>query len=189
MSSSFICRSRDCYNLVPLLYNIKETKRLINKYICIIIISDDGKNEVDILVENSELMKQILTTLLSISGRKTTPRHAVYVMESTIENLKKQYSFLNDVGVKDTTFVEEGEQVTVMMNVNDVSKNEFGSALKEILQNITENLGKEAGHFFFKEISQKLSEESISTMSDFGIDLGLMQLEQTVSKMESRLLK
>ncbi len=143
----------------------------------------------NILVENSELMQQILTTLLSISGRKTTPSHAVYVMESTIENLKKQYSFLNEVDVKDTTFIEEGEQVTVMTNVNEVSKNEFGSALKEILKNLTENLGKDAGHFFYKEISQKLSGESISTMRDFGIDLGLMQLEQTVSRMENTLLK
>jgi len=143
---------------------------------------------VNILVENSELMKQILTTLLTISGRKTTPSHAVYVMTSTIEKLKKQYSFLNDIDVMDTTFIEEGDQVTVMANINDISKNEFGSALKDIISTLTENLGKEAGHFFFKEISQKLSEDSISTMRDFGIDLGLMQLEQMVSKMGNTLL-
>ena len=142
-----------------------------------------------ILVENSELMKQLLTTLLAISGRKTTPRHAVYIMETTIEKLKKQYSFLNEIDIIDTTFLEEGDQVTVMGKVNNVSKNEFGHALKDIIYNLTENLGNDAGHFFLKEISQKLNEESVSTMRDFGIDLGIMQLEQTVSKMENTYLK
>ena len=140
-------------------------------------------------MENSELIKQLLITMLSISGRKTTPSHAAYIVESTIQTLTDQYSFLNDVGIQDTTFIEEGDQVTVMTNVNDISKNEFGSALKDILYGITENLGKDAGHFFYKEISQKLDEESISTMKDYGVDLGLMQLEQTVSKMEHTLLK
>ena len=141
------------------------------------------------IIENSELIKELLETMLSISGRKTTPSHATYVVESTIKTLKDQYSFLNDIGIQDTTFIEEGDQVTVMTNVNDISKNEFGSAIKDLLYGITESLGKDAGHFFFKEISQKLDEESLTTMRDYGVDLGLMQLEQTVSKMENTLLK
>ena len=97
------------------------------------------------IIENSELIKELLETMLSISGRKTTPSHATYVVESTIKTLKDQYSFLNDIGIQDTTFIEEGDQVTVMTNVNDISKNEFGSAIKDLLYGITESLGKDAG--------------------------------------------
>ncbi len=54
---------------------------------------------------------------------------------------------------------------------------------------MNEMLGKDAGHFFIKEMSRSIGDEYYSTMGDMGVDLSLMQLEYEVSEMEKRLLK
>ena len=141
------------------------------------------------MVENSEVIQELLTTLLAVSGRKTTPSHAVYVLESTIGDLKHRYDFLENIELKDISYVEEGDQVTVMKQVDQIPKDDLSSAIKDILHTLTENLGGDAGYFFIKEVSQKLDEDIIITMKDYGVDLGLMQLERTVGKLENLVLK
>jgi hypothetical protein len=141
------------------------------------------------MVENARLIKEVLKTLITISGRKTTQSHAVYLLETTLNKLRKQYSFLDTISVKDTTYLEDIDQITVMGEVNNIKSNEFGSAVKDIISQLNKSLGTDAGHFFLKEISQKLNDESISTLKDIGIDLDLMHLELQISKMEQDMLK
>ena len=137
------------------------------------------------MIENSELIKQVLSTLISISGRKTNTSHAIYMMDKTIDQLKDQYTFLDDIELTDLTYSEEGEMITIMKDVNSISSVEFGSALKDIINTLRNNLGNDAGHFFLKEVSQKIGDDSMSQMKLIGVDLHLMQLEQNISKMES----
>ena len=141
------------------------------------------------MVENDKLIKEVLKTLITISGRKTTQSHAVYLIETTINKLKKQYSFLDTISIKDTSYLEDIDQITVMGEVNSIKSNEIGPAVKDIISQLNKSLGDEAGHFFLKEVSHKLNDESISTLKEIGIDLDLMHLELQVSKMEQNLFK
>ena len=45
-------------------------------------------------IENSEIIKKILITVLNISGRKTSEGYAVSVMDSLIKKLEGTYDFL-----------------------------------------------------------------------------------------------
>lgn len=141
------------------------------------------------MIENSTLLKQLISTMISISGRKTNPSHAIYIMDKTIEQLKNQYTFLNNIELTDLSYSEEGEMITVMSDIDSISTYKLGIAIKDLISTLRTNLGKDAGHFFLKEVSQKIGHESISQMKSMGIDLHLMQLEHNVSKMESILFK
>ena len=144
---------------------------------------------VDTTLENSELMKDLLSTLISISGRKTNPRHALYVIDSTIKSLKNEYSFLDTIGINNTLYEEDGEQVTVLKDLDKISQKDFAPALKDIIITLTHKLGDDAGHFFLKELSQKMNDQSVSVMKNIGVDLYLIKLEEEILKMEKTILK
>ena len=141
------------------------------------------------MIENSEVMRKVLTTLINISGRKTTEGRAVFVMDSLIKKLEGTYDFLKHVEVTDTRFLEDGVFITVMSDLDSVSSTEVGTAIHAIIVTMTEMMGRDAGHFFMKEISRNIGDEYYSTISDMGVDLSLMQLEHEVNEMEKRLLK
>jgi hypothetical protein len=141
------------------------------------------------MIENSEVIKKILTTLINISGRKTTDGHAYFIMDSLIKKLKGTYDCLKYIEVSDTRFLEDGAFISVMSDVDSMSSNEVGKAIQAIIVTMNDMMGRDAGHFFIKELSRSIGEEYYSRISDMGVDFSLMQLEHEVNEMEKRLLK
>ena len=138
-------------------------------------------------IENSEVVEHILKTLIDISSRKTTESHAILIMDSLMKKLEKRYDFLKHVEIKDTRFLEFYDPISVMTDIDVVESNEIGKALYDIIMTMNNELGKDAGHFFIKELGNNIGEMYHSMIEDMGIDLGLMQLEYEVSEMEKRL--
>ena len=141
------------------------------------------------MIENSEVMEKVLMTLVNISGRKTTEGHAVFVMDSLIKKLEGQYDFFKHVQVSDTRFIEDGASISVMTDMDSISPIDIGKAIHAIIVTMNEMLGRDAGHFFIKELSRSIGDEYYSIIGDMGVDLSLMQLEHEVNEMEKRLLK
>jgi hypothetical protein len=138
------------------------------------------------MVENSDILKHILRTIITVSGRKTNESHAVFIIDKVMKKLEKRYYFLKNVAVKDTTFLEEGEPVSIMTNLDSISKKDLGKALYDIIFTMNDTLGEDAGHFFFKEIAASVKSEIGSIMKDIGVDFNLMQLEYEINEMEKR---
>ena len=137
-------------------------------------------------VENSEVVKHVLRTLMDISRRKTTAGHAIFVMDSLMKKLEKKYDFLKNIEIKDTRYMEVYDPVTVMIDIDSVKSHELGEAIRDIIMTMNNDLGKDAGHFFIKEVRNNIEDEYHSTIEEMGVDLGLMQLEFEVNEMERR---
>ena len=137
-------------------------------------------------IENSEIIRKVLNTLVSISGRKTTEGYAVSSMDTLIKRLEGTYEFLKHVEVSDTRFLEDDATISVMSDIDSVPSTEIGKAIHDIIVTMNESLGKDAGHFFIKEISRNIGDDYHSTIKDMGVDLGLMQLEHEVNELEKR---
>jgi hypothetical protein len=135
-------------------------------------------------VEQSDLMKNILTILINISGRKTTKGHAIITMDSLLKNLKLRYEFLRHVQIKDTRYAEDEDPVSVLSGLDDVDPTIMGKAIYDIITTMNHTLGRDAGHFFMKEIQSSLGDDYNSTMKEIGVDLSLMQLEREVEEWE-----
>ena len=139
-------------------------------------------------IENSEIIRKVLNTLVSISSRKTTEGYAVSIMDTLIKRLEGTYEFLKHVEVSDTRFLEDDATISVMSDIDSVPSTEIGKAIHDIIVTMNESLGKDAGHFFIKEISRNIGDDYHSTIKDMGVDLGLMQLEHEVNELEKRVL-
>ena len=138
-------------------------------------------------LENSDVVKHVLQTLINISSRKTTSGQAISTLYESINKLKAKYGFLKNVEIKDTRFMELDDPVTVMSEIDGVESNNIGRALYDIIKTMNSNLGKDAGYFFIKELRNRMEEDYISTIEEMGLDLGLMQLEFEVNKMTKKL--
>lgn len=141
------------------------------------------------MLDNKDVMKRVLTSLIDISSRKTTESRAITVMGSVMDHVSKQYDFLKHVEVKDTQFLEDMDSVSVMADLNKISPTELGRALYAIIYTMNETLGKDAGYFFIKELSRDLGEDYHAIIKDMGVDLSLLQLETEVSRLERGLLR
>jgi hypothetical protein len=135
--------------------------------------------------EKSDVMKNVLKTLISISSRKTDLPFAVMAIEDLIKRLEEKYQFLKLIQINNDVYTEETTDfISVMSDINTVSSAELGQALHAIIELMNRKLGDDAGHFFIKEIRNKLSDDYLSVMRGMGVDLGMMQLESEISHLE-----
>ena len=141
------------------------------------------------VIENSQVIKKVLTTLINISGRKTTKGYAISITDSLLKKLEKNFNFLKHVEVKDTRFLEDDVPITVMSEINSIEPTEIGKAMYAIILTMNESLGKNAGHFFIKELSRNIGDDYNSSIKNMGVDLSLIQLEHEVSELEKRIVK
>ena len=139
------------------------------------------------MIENSEVMKKVLTTLVNISNRKAASGNVVSIMDSLITKLEGKYDFLKLVEIKDTRFREVADLITVMSDLNNVPPTEVGKAIHEIIFSMNESLGRDAGFYFIKEIGHRIGDECYATIRyDMDVNLNLMQREWDVSRMERK---
>lgn len=135
--------------------------------------------------EKSEVMKNVLKTLISISSRKTDLPYALMTMDDLIKRLEPRYEFLKLVQINDDVYNEEtANLVSVMSDINTVPPTEMGKALHAIIESMNRSLGDRAGHFFIKEIRNTLNDEYLFIMKTMGVDLGMMQLESEIIRLE-----
>ena len=138
-------------------------------------------------IENSEVVRHILQTLINISSRKTTKVEAISTMFDSIKKLQLKYDFLKHIEIKDTRYLETEDPVTVMSDINGVKSIDVGKALHDIIKTINTNLGRGAGYFFIKELKNNIGENYSSIIQEMGLDFGVMQLEFEVNEMSKKL--
>ncbi|MEM0492503.1 MAG: hypothetical protein QXS02_00880 [Candidatus Thermoplasmatota archaeon] len=136
-------------------------------------------------VDNSDIIKTVLTNMLNISQRKSSDVNSFTMMDNILKNLSQQYDFLRFVHVNNTRFKEEKDAVQVSDNVNNVDANMLGRAIQDIVTTMTESLGSSAGFYFIKELQRRLGEDYNTLLEDIGVDLSIMQLEfEVINRMK-----
>jgi hypothetical protein len=71
-----------------------------------------------------------------------------------------------------------------MSDINTVPPTEMGKAIHAIIESMNQSLGDRAGHFFIKEIRNTLNDECLFSIKTMGVDLGMMQLESEIMRLE-----
>jgi len=134
--------------------------------------------------EKSEIIKNVLKTLISISSRKTDFPYTIMTIEDLMKHLETKYKFLKHIRINNNFYKEDsGDVVTVMSGINTISPVQLGQAIHSIIDSMHRSLGDNAGHFFIKEIRNTLSDDHLNVIKEMGVDLGLMQLESEITRL------
>jgi hypothetical protein len=139
-------------------------------------------------IEKDHVVRNLIERLITITGRKTDKIYALMSMETLIKDLEPKYTFLKNIKINDDFYSEDTvTAVNLTGSLNDINPTDLGRALHAIITTMNRNLGEKAGHYFIKELRNTLTDDSISTMREMGVDLGLIQLETEVDRLERNL--
>ena len=127
---------------------------------------------------NSEVVKQVLNTLINTIRRKTDEKHAILTVNSLIKKLEAEYDFLRYIEINDTRLLATADIVNVMPDIDAVSPKEVGKALYIIVSIMSYSLGDKEGYFLIKELQLRIGSEYTSSIKAMDIDIELLLLEQ-----------
>ena len=130
---------------------------------------------------NSELMKHILLTLITIAGRRSSSETiAAAFIDAIILSLKEKYDFLKYIEIKNITYHEglRENAIRIKSNFNAVKTETVGEAIESIIRILCMDLEEETGLFFIKELKDRLSDTDLVKLKKCGVDLELLRLEQ-----------
>lgn len=127
---------------------------------------------------NSEVVKQVLNTLINTIRRKTDEKHAILTVNSLIKKLEAEYDFLRYIEINDTRLLATADIVNVMPDIDAVSPKEVGKALHIIVSIMSYSLGDKEGYFLIKELQLRIGSEYTSSIKAMDIDIELLLLEQ-----------
>jgi hypothetical protein len=127
--------------------------------------------------DNKEIMVHLLRSIIGVISRRTSEAYANVIISDTIHNLTERYSFLAYVEVLASHYMETVDVVSVSEDINFVDSTEIGMATRDILEAITYTMGKDAGHYFIKEIKEDIPYEYRTAMKNLCVDLDLLQIK------------
>lgn len=127
---------------------------------------------------NSEVVKQVLNTLINTIRRKTDEKHAILTVSSLIKKLEAEYDFLRYIEINDTRLLATADIVNVMPDIDAVSPKEVGKVLHTIVSIMSYSLGDKEGYFLIKELQLRIGSEYTSSIKAMDIDIELLLLEQ-----------
>jgi hypothetical protein len=134
---------------------------------------------------NKEIMVHLLRSIIAVIGRRTSDAYANVIISDTIQNLTDRYSFLEHVEVLASHYMETVDAVSISDEINYINPSLIGRATRDILESITYTMGKDAGHYFIKEIKEDIPYEYRDAMKDLCVDLDLLQIKYISDLKES----
>jgi len=137
------------------------------------------------LIENSDIMKHTLASLLNIAGSKTSVNYARSSVKNLLRDLEGNYDFLKYVNIKTLKQIENNKDaINVESNMDDIQPKEIGKAIQELINVLKFHLGKKAGYFFIKEFRDDLGDEYHTYIRDLGVNLRLAELQEELGKID-----
>ncbi|MCK4365101.1 MAG: hypothetical protein KAW45_03540 [Thermoplasmatales archaeon] len=139
-------------------------------------------------IQNSDLIKQTIKTLLVITSRRASESVSILLMDTILKTLIGRYNFLKYVKIKSTVGYGEitADAITVDPDVNSVDPSAVGRVIETIIRVICVDLREKAGLFFIKEFKNRVGGNYVSELREIGVDLDLIQLERDYSRTQQQ---
>lgn len=143
-------------------------------------------------LQNSEIISYVLETLIRVIGRRSSENFALVTIDTVMKQLQSKYNSLQYIEIKSALYSEGIEAISINPNINKVETRDLVNAIAELLDVMTNALGKGAGYYFIKEIKDDLEPEIQSIFKEHGVDLTFKHFEYltTIKETEkARMLK
>ncbi len=123
---------------------------------------------------NEKAFSLVISSLFTVSSRRTSDSFAALALSSIIDSLKSTYSFdfLNYVSLSENDIKIDG---TVL---KDVESDVLVSVFDSIIRVVYTDLDETAGLFFIKELKDEIGSSLVTLLHDNGLNFDMMALEQ-----------
>jgi len=136
-------------------------------------------------IENSDIMKHTLASLLNVASNKTSIDYARSSVKTLLRDLEGNYDFLRYVNIKTLKQIENNiDAINVRSDMDCVRPKEVGKAIQDLIDVLKSHLGKKAGYFFIKEFRDDLGDEYHMYIKDLGVNLRIAELQEELGKID-----
>lgn len=140
---------------------------------------DSDLHLVDVMVvPQTSLLRAVIHALYIVASRRASSKFAEDVIETALATLKNKYPFLKNITVKMKTFSEDGVNIDLSSNIDEVHKSEIGDAIESLIRVVYNDLSEEAGLYFITEMKQYAGDKIVEAIVDAGVDLDQIEVEQ-----------
>lgn len=139
----------------------------------------------DLDISNSEIIKKVLISLISVASSKTSNDYAWAAIKKMLRELKTKYGFLNFIDIGDISFLKYSiEDISVSCDFDKLKPLQVGIVIQELIDLFKKYLGVKAGYFFIEEFKNVLGEEYCYIIKKLGVDLRLIELQKELHGLE-----
>ena len=137
-------------------------------------------------IENTEIIKHTLFSLIFVARSKTSKDYAWSIIKKLLIELKTNYDFLKYIKIDEIVKLEDTiDDITVLSDFNNVEPKKIGGAIQNIIDIFKTRMGKKAGYFFLAEFKKVLGEEYHLIIKKMGVDLRLIELQKEIPGYET----
>jgi len=126
-------------------------------------------------IENTELLDRILKSTLSVIGRRTSEPYAKMIVGGILKKLSSKYVFLNLIKIEKDSFKEDSNLLDIDEKVNNVEFNLIADLITDLMITLANQMGKDAGFYFIKEIKEDIPYNYEIKIKDAGVNLEYIQ--------------
>ena len=129
---------------------------------------------------NKELIKHVIEALHTTTSRRSSEKFSIQIIKDMLNELETKFYFLKHVEIKEFKYSNENKElVKISPEINNIDPAEIGRFIESIVRVASMNMKNEkAGLYFITELKSKVEEKYLSELKKYGIDLGIIELEQ-----------
>lgn len=137
-------------------------------------------------VNNSEIFKHTLISLINVASLKTSNDYAWSSIKKLIKELQVNYDFLMYIHIADIEDLRYSfDDINIVDKINNVDPKKIGEVIQDLVDLLKKYLGKRAGYFFISEFREILGDDYHKILKDMGVDLRLIELQHELKGMNS----
>ena len=137
-------------------------------------------------VQNSDVIKHTLFSLIYVARSKTSKDYAWTMAKNLLIELRENYNFLEYIRIDETKNLHDTiDDISVMSDFDDIDSKHIGEAIQSIINLYKTRMGNKAGYFFLTEFKKVLGEEYHSIIKKMGVDLRLIDLQKEIKGMDT----
>ncbi|OYT27911.1 hypothetical protein B6U98_05965 [Thermoplasmatales archaeon ex4572_165] len=130
-------------------------------------------------ISNSDLLKKLIQSIYIVASRRTSSRFADDTILSSMEALEDKYDFFKGVKVEKQVGSNNERVIHIDKHmVEHITKERIGKAIESLIRMVYDELSDEAGLYFISEFREYSDKQIVRSLSNTGIDLDQIQLEQ-----------
>jgi hypothetical protein len=129
--------------------------------------------------KNSELLKKAIQSIYRVAGRRTSERFADDTIKASLKTLANKYEFLKDITITNQVTDDLDKIILIHSDkVNRVQNQRIAKSIESLIRMVYDELNEEAGLYFITELRENAGKLFSSIISNSGVDLDQIQLEQ-----------
>jgi hypothetical protein len=131
-------------------------------------------------IENSELLYEVLKSILNILSSEIGKNLSVKSLKDLIERLSLNYEFLKYIKIHDTGFMQGEVTLSVLTDIDYIKSEELSNGIQDLIQDLEVFLKSKCGASLTKRLRHNLNPKYISKLKKIGINLEKTNIQQDI---------